>query len=84
MNSHGKVFIGVADTNAATGEGIAGWQQIVRDGKIVVKPSGKPAPRTALGLSSDSGVLWLVVVDGRQNSSAGMTWHETAAFMLER
>ena len=40
-------------------------------------------PRTAVGLSSDGRTLWLVVVDGRATSAAGMSLAELAALMIE-
>lgn len=42
------------------------------------------APRTALGLSDDNRTLWLVVVDGWQAASVGMTAAELAAFLRDR
>jgi uncharacterized protein (TIGR03382 family) len=42
------------------------------------------APRTAVGLSSDGFRMWLVVVDGWQSTSAGMTAGELAAFLRAR
>lgn len=44
--------------------------------------AGGRAPRTALGLKPDGGLL-LVVVDGRQQNSIGMTLLELALFMQE-
>jgi Phosphodiester glycosidase len=38
-------------------------------------------PRTAIGISQDGNTAWLVVVDGRQASSAGATLAELAAFV---
>ncbi len=42
------------------------------------------APRTALGLSDDNRRLWLVVVDGWQAGSTGMTAAELAGFLRDR
>ena len=39
-----------------------------------------PAPRTAVALSADRNTMWLVVVDGWQEGSIGMTADEVAAF----
>lgn len=39
------------------------------------------APRTALALSSNGNTLWLIVVDGWQASSAGLTDAELAGFL---
>ena len=40
-----------------------------------------PAPRTAVALSADGNTLYLVVVDGWQSSSAGMTARQLADFL---
>lgn len=42
------------------------------------------APRTAIGLSDENRTLWLVVVDGWQSGSVGMTAAELAAFLRDR
>ena len=42
------------------------------------------APRSAAALSADRNTLWIVVVDGWQQSSAGMTDAELAAFLVAR
>ena len=39
------------------------------------------APRTALGIKKD-GSLLLLIVDGRNNNSAGLTLSELATYML--
>lgn len=39
-----------------------------------------PAPRTAVGLSADRNTMWLIVVDGWQSGSIGMTAAQVAAF----
>lgn len=39
-------------------------------------------PRTAVGFSADSSLLYWITVDGRQTASIGMTLHEMAEFML--
>lgn len=40
-------------------------------------------PRTAVGASQDGKTIYMMVVDGRQSNSIGMTTKETAEFMLE-
>jgi hypothetical protein len=40
-------------------------------------------PRTAVALSADGNAMWLVVVDGWQSASAGMTAAELAAFAVQ-
>ncbi len=41
------------------------------------------SPRTAVGLSADGNTMWLVVVDGWQDGSLGMTAAELATFMKQ-
>lgn len=73
---------------------IGGWPRILRDGENIAARA--PAeegtisrnaevrhPRTAVGFSRDSSVVWLVTVDGRQAASAGMTLVELADLMKE-
>jgi hypothetical protein len=65
-------------------EGLAGFQQILRDGEVIVGSGGEIHPRTAVGVDAYGGVLWLVVVDGRQPGySEGMSLGELARFMRE-
>lgn len=63
---------------------------LVRNGKVYIPTQGEQvapdiaigrAPRTAIGITRDNHLL-LVVVDGRQSSSGGMTLDELAAFMV--
>jgi hypothetical protein len=60
---------GVADS-------IGGFPQLVRDGRVRVNPCGgllcQLHPRTGIGVTSEGHVV-LVVVDGRQEDSRGMT-----------
>lgn len=73
---------------------VGGWPRIVRHGASVSAQadsvegtfpdfSKKRHPRTAVGFSRDSTRLYLVTVDGRQDSSVGMTLDELAQFMIE-
>lgn len=43
-----------------------------------------PAPRTAVALSEDRNTMWLVVVDGWQSGSTGMTAEQVAAFAQDQ
>jgi hypothetical protein len=63
-------------------EVIGGSERIIQDG---INVGGWPEkhPRTAAGFSQDSTKLFLVTVDGRQSTSAGMTLTEMGAFMLQ-
>jgi hypothetical protein len=71
---------------------VGGWPRILRDGVNVASEapivegtlSGnaeKRHPRTAVGFSRDSSTLFLVVVDGRSERSAGVTLVELATLM---
>jgi hypothetical protein len=71
-----------------------GWPRIVRDGVDVAAESGALEgavphnigirnPRTAIGFTRDSTTLYLVTVDGRSKTSAGMTGIELGALMRE-
>ena len=53
----------------------------VAEEKIAADIAKGRAPRTALGIKKD-GTLLLVVVDGRNNNSAGLTLAELATYML--
>ena len=75
-------------------EAVTGWRPIVKEGAVVAKivkesavvasPDGTRHPRTAIGVSRNGTVMWLVVVDGRQKGySEGMNTHELGRFMLE-
>jgi hypothetical protein len=71
---------------------IGGWPQILRDGRNVVGEAATVEgtisrnaemrhPRTAVGFSRDSTMLYLLTVDGRSESSGGMTLGELADMM---
>lgn len=68
---------------------VTGSSILVKDGKIPEKFSfdlpyiSKRQPRTVIGTSEDGSQLILVTVDGRQNSSIGLTQLETARLMLD-
>lgn len=74
---------------------VGGWPRIVRDGKNIAKKADSLEgtfprfskvrhPRTGTGFSRDSTILFLITVDGRQESSTGMTLTEFADFMLSK
>ena len=71
---------------------VGGWPRILRDGQNVAAESPTVEgtisrnaemrhPRTAVGFSRDSSMLFLLTVDGRSESSGGMTLAELAAMM---
>jgi len=70
-----------------------GWPRIVRNGRSIAgkvdsiegtfpKFSKVRHPRTGVGFSKDSTSVYLITVDGRQESSSGMSLEEFADFML--
>jgi len=71
---------------------IGGWPRILRDGQNVADDAATVEgtisrnaemrhPRTAVGFSRDSATLFLFTVDGRSESSGGMTLSELATMM---
>jgi exopolysaccharide biosynthesis protein len=66
---------------------VTGSSMLVVDGKIPssfsydIPSISKTNPRTVIGSSKDGEELFLVTVDGRQNSSTGLTQMEMAEFM---
>jgi len=72
---------------------VGGWPRIIDAGRNVAlaadsvegtvpRFSRARHPRSALGISRDSATLYLVVVDGRQETSVGMTLEELADAMI--
>ncbi len=65
-------------------EATTGFQLILSKGKLTVSQGGARHPRTAMGTDKKGEILWLVVVDGRQQRySEGMNIHELASLMKE-
>lgn len=73
---------------------IGGWPRLIVNGRSVagvaqiVEGTSRGFtlvrhPRTAVGFSRDSSTLYLVTVDGRSESNAGMTLPELATAMLQ-
>lgn len=65
---------------------VSGGGMLVVNGVIPEKFTHEVAgrhPRTAVGTSEDGMTIYMVVVDGRQSHSIGMTMTELAEFMLE-
>jgi phosphodiester glycosidase len=71
---------------------VGGWPRLVVDGRSVADSVDRMEgtfprfsvtrhPRTAVGFSRDSTTLYLVTVDGRSESSSGMSLAELAALM---
>jgi exopolysaccharide biosynthesis protein len=74
---------------------VGGWPRLVADGRnqilinkniegVVPNFSEKRHPRTGVGFSKDSTVVYFITVDGRQKTSRGMTLKEFAVLMIEQ
>ncbi|GAA1297664.1 phosphodiester glycosidase family protein [Pseudonocardia xinjiangensis] len=65
---------------------IGGATVLVRDGAVFDDPTGMPPrgrnPETMIGVSKDGRQLTLVVIDGRQESSIGVTPREAAEYLV--
>jgi len=80
--------VATADLDAST-QGIVGGRPLLVAGGTVTAsfdctdadalPCAR-GPRTAVGLSADGNTMWMIVVDGWQASSTGMTAAELASF----
>jgi len=80
----GYAFLGDSLQDRPVADGTAGFQRIVTDGAVIVSPSANRAPRTAIGVNRAGSVMWLVVVDGRQEHySEGMDLYELAQVMRD-
>ncbi len=65
-------------------QGAAGFGPVLSGGEVLRPPSGKLAPRSAMGFDRLRRYLWLVVVDGRQPGySEGMDMHELGHLMRD-
>ena len=62
---------------------IGGSPVLVEDGEVQNVNNQELAPRTAVGFSRDGKTMYLVLVDGRQSSSRGMSLFEMGELMKE-
>jgi exopolysaccharide biosynthesis protein len=60
---------------------ITGNVFLIRDGQRKARDDREMHPRTAVGIDYDTGVIFLLVIDGRQSHSRGYTMVETAKLM---
>ncbi len=88
-----RLVLGMLPGGRGISELVGGWPRIVRNGKSVFEMAGFPEnpeasvfakrhPRSGVGFSRDSTILYLFAVDGRQESSAGMSLPEFARLMI--
>ena len=72
---------------------VGGWPRIVTDGKNAIKTNSNIEgifprfsetrhPRTGIGFSKDSSTVYFITVDGRQESSSGMSLEKFADLMI--
>ncbi|OGU77188.1 MAG: hypothetical protein A2V93_12495 [Ignavibacteria bacterium RBG_16_34_14] len=72
---------------------VGGWPRLVSDGKNVIKTNSKiegifpnfsviKHPRTGIGFSKDSTIIYFITVDGRQETSRGMSLEDFADLMI--
>jgi len=84
LDDAGEAHVGHPPSAAKVREGVAGFSQLVQDGRLVPSPGAPLHPRTALGLDASGRCLYLVVVDGRQPGySEGMSLHTLAVYMRD-
>jgi hypothetical protein len=87
------IAAGLAPDHGSLRTVVGGWPVIVNDGKSVAEYSdfvegtfprfdGRN-PRTAAGVSKDGSTLYLVTVDGRRPTDAGMSLTELAKVMMQ-
>lgn len=62
---------------------VSGSTQLVDGGEIVVRDDKQLHPRTAVGVDTDTGRVLMLVVDGRQDHSRGLTLRELALLMRD-
>lgn len=88
-----KIVLSMRPGNGGIKELFGGWPRIVRDGKSIFDSEDFPEnpdspmftrrhPRSGIGFSRDSTILFLIVVDGRQDGSVGMSLPEFARLMI--
>lgn len=84
IDGNGRGHIGNLAAPAKAQMAVAGFKELLRDGKVVAGAAKPTHPRTALGLDREGVTLWLTVVDGRQpDYSEGLTLDEVAVLMKE-
>lgn len=84
VGESGKVTIGNGPGIESAAQAMAGFQPVLLKGSNVTDPSEVRHPRTAIGLNREGTVMWLVVVDGRQDGfSEGMSLFELAELMKD-
>ena len=87
-----EIVVDPGDLPGGTQGAVAGRPLLVRAGAVApsfdcsdpVTLACQRAPRSAIALSADGNVMWLVTVDGWQSGSVGLTAAELAGFLVAR
>lgn len=89
-----KVILQMNPSYSNISELVGGWPRLVKDGINLMKINDTAEgdlprfskvkhPRTGIGFSKDSTIVYFITVDGRQESSSGMTLMEFADLIIE-
>jgi len=87
-----ETVLAATDLPAGTEGAVSGRPLLVRSGSVTsqfdcndpVTLACQRAPRSAVGVDQAGNTMWLIVVDGWQSGSIGMTAAELAAFLQAR
>ncbi len=89
-----KIILGFNPSFNNVNSLVGGWPRLVKDGINLVKSdstiegvfnrfSKVEHPRTGIGIAKDSSTVVLITVDGRQETSRGMSLDDFADLMIE-
>src|SRR5690606_3981740 len=81
-----KILVNITPSIPQLDQMIGGHPRMIINGVVDMNPDDALVfnrhPRTAVGINQDTSKLYIIVVDGRQVTSAGMTLFELADYML--
>src|SRR5690606_23184981 len=81
-----KILVNITPSIPRLDQMIGGHPRMIINGVVDMNPDDALVfnrhPRTAVGINQDTSKLYIIVVDGRQVTSAGMTLFELADYML--
>lgn len=70
------------ELNQQIKEALGGRQRLIHQGSVYGKDCEPYEPRTAVGVSKDRKMVYLLVVDGRQAASYGARYYDMSKFLL--
>lgn len=90
-----KIILGINPNYGMINTLVGGWPRLVKDGINLIKSdstvegvfprfSKTKHPRTGIGISRDSAIIYFITVDGRQESSSGITLSDFADLMIDQ